>query len=121
MSPTSFSLGASAVKSRATRSRNVVLGVVGGGEAVPPGSRLAGLQAKLTHQRPDQLGSAVDTVVGQVGVNAPVTVGAVGCLEEMDDEFLELCTPAGGGGFGFVPPVVIPGSGYACPQAHLHD
>jgi hypothetical protein len=40
--------------------------------------RLAGPQAQLAHQRPDQLEPAHDAVVGQVGMDAPVAVGAVG-------------------------------------------
>jgi hypothetical protein len=66
--------------------RDGVRQVAGLGEAVPPGLRLARLQAQLPHQGSDEFRSARHAPVGQIGVHPPVTVGAVGPIERMADE-----------------------------------
>ena len=53
---------------------NVVLLAVALSEAEPPGPRLAGLQAQLTHQRPDQLRPGRHAPAREVRVDPPVAV-----------------------------------------------
>ena len=88
MSPTIFAPGVSAVKSRFTRSG---IGPAwpwrGGG---PPRPRLAGHQAQLPHQGADQLQPGAHAPAGQLGVHAPVPVGAIGIIECLPDYELQL-------------------------------
>jgi hypothetical protein len=91
------------------------------GEAEPPGPGLARLQAQLTHEAADELGSAPHVPAGQVGMDPAVAVGAVGVGERLDDEQLEFFAPAGGGRGRPVSPFVESGARHLQECAHLDD
>src|ERR1022692_3424967 len=62
---------------------NVVLLAVALGEAEPPRPRLAGLQAQLTHDRPDQLRPGRDAPARQVRVDPAVPVRLIRIAERL--------------------------------------
>src|SRR6476661_2305337 len=96
MSPTIFSPGASAVKSRSTRS--------GIDPAVPSFSvRLArhgrgwhGTRPLVTHDGTDQLEPGWDAPTAQLGMYPTVAVGLVGIGEDLHDQRRQLRPPSGG-------------------------
>ena len=65
MSPTIFSPGTTALKSRFTRSGSARRPLDGGGR--PPRPRLAGDQAQLAHELADQLRAGLLAAAGQGG------------------------------------------------------
>ncbi|MCW2861982.1 MAG: hypothetical protein JWP48_3690 [Actinoallomurus sp.] len=68
---------------------DVVLLAVAAGEAEPPRPGLTWLQAQLTHEGPDKLGTAANAPGHQVGVDPPVPVGSVGIVKRCADERFE--------------------------------
>ena len=104
MSPTSLTPGASALKSRATRS------------GVGPRPGLARDQTQLTHDRPDQLQAARLALAGQLGVHPAVTVGLVGHLEDRLDEHAQVRAAPGGGRGRAVAPLVETRRGHRQPD-----
>src|SRR6266436_5747673 len=81
MSPTIFCPGTSAVKSRFTRS--------GIGPAWPC-CVVAGRQAQLPHDPADQLRADGDARAGQLRGDPPVPVSAVGILEHVPDQCVQI-------------------------------
>lgn len=63
------------------------------GEAEPPGPGLAGIQAQLTHEGPDELGTARHTPSHEIGVDPSVPLGPVGIVKGFGDERFELLAP----------------------------
>jgi hypothetical protein len=95
--------------------------VAGHGRDGPPRARLAGDQAQVTHDLPDRLVVGIRATAGQVRVDAPVPVGAVGGLERERDQRLQP-PPAQLGGRGrTATPLVVPGPGDPRPPAHALD
>src|SRR6187397_895434 len=120
MSPTSFVPGASAVKSRATRS-GIRAGVAGEGGRGPERAGLARVQVQLTHDRADQFRGDALALAEQGGVDSAVPVGLVGVGEDPLGEGGQVA-PALRGRRGWpVAPLVITRRGHADPGAHLHD
>src|SRR4051794_12280615 len=91
----------------------------GDGGGRPPRPRLTGLQAQLAHQVAHQLRAGRDAAADQLGVDPPMTVGAVGVVEDGGDQRLEVLAAAGGGRGRPVPPLVEPGRRHPHPLAHL--
>ena len=120
MSPTIFSPGAAALKSRATRSGIgpawpcfVVDGRQGRGwQATRPSSRISARTSSS---------SRLDTPAGQLPSHPAVPIGAVGILECLRDQQLQLAPSFRGRGLWPGPPFVKPGAGYPQPAAHLRD
>src|SRR6266851_6080425 len=79
--------------------RDVVLLAVALGEAEPPGLRLAGLQALLAHELPDELGAGLLATAGQGDVHAPVPVFLVVRLEKRFYLYFQQLPPFRGGAF----------------------
>ena len=63
----------------------------------PERARLAGDQTLLAHDLPHQLGGTPGALVGEVGVDPPIPVGAVGGCEEVPHSCCQ-CLPSGRGG-----------------------
>ena len=122
MSPTIFSPGTAALKSRATGCRDGPgLALLRGGW--PPRPRLAGHQAQLPHQRPDQLQPGLDAPAGQLQSHPAVPIGTVG---DTANAFAKSAASARfpcfpGRGLWPGPPFVKAGAGYPQPGAHLGD
>ena len=96
MSPTIFSPGASAVKSRLTRSGIDPRAAVVLGQARPPRPRLARHQALVTHDGADQLEPGRDAPTAQLGMDPTVAVGLVGIGEDLHDQRRQLLpSPSG--------------------------
>src|SRR5512147_1200270 len=119
MSPTSFPPGALAVKLRPTRSGTGTGCALGEAEASRP--RLAGLKAQFAHESADQLQTGSDTPPAQLGLDAPIAVGAVGAFKDFPDERLQFLAPPGRGGFRTGSPVVVAGPGHAEQMTHELD
>jgi hypothetical protein len=94
MSPTSVVPGASAVKSRATRSG--IEPVSPPSVVVGPGLGLARDQAQLAHDRPHQFRGDVLALTGQGGMDPTVPVGQLGVGEDRFDEGGQAGAPACG-------------------------
>src|SRR5260370_40118931 len=90
--------------------RNVMLLAVALGEADPPGPRLAGLQAQLTHQRPHQLRPGRDPPGHQVRVDPAVPVRVIRILEGLFYIQREYPAPFRRRRFRRVPPFIEPGA-----------
>ncbi len=100
---------------------DVVLLTVALGEADPPGSRLACLQAQLPHQRPDQLRPGRHAPGRQVHLDATVPVGAIRIIEGFPDVQREYPAPFRRCRFRRIPPFIESGTRDLHPDAHLHD
>ena len=119
MSPTSFAPGASAWKSRATRSgtgrrrrrRWWWAGTGGAGRG----------QAQLTHDRADQLRGEALALTMQGGVDPAVPVGVIGVVEDPLDEGGQPVPAPAGRRRGPVAPLVEARGGHAHRRAHFHD
>src|SRR5262249_24971908 len=70
------------------------------GQAEPLRARLAGHEAQLAHELAYQLRAGGVAPARQLGVDAPVAVGAVGYLECLLDEQHQFLAPSGRSGIG---------------------
>jgi hypothetical protein len=91
------------------------------GQAMPPGPRLARLQAQLAHQRPDQFQGAGVAGAQQRGVDPPVAVRLVRQLENHHDQLFQFLPACRSRRLRPAPPLVIARTGNPQPLAHLHD
>src|SRR5512135_691729 len=90
----------------------------GGG---PPGPRLAGHQAQLPHQRPDQLQPCLHAPARELQRDPAVAIGAVGVFERFGYQQFKFPPPFRGRAVWTGFPFVKTGPGYLQPAAHLRD
>src|SRR5215207_11186041 len=120
MSPTSLVPGASAWKSRASRS-GITPGSPATGGGGPERARLAGDQAQLAHDRADQFRGEALALAVQGGMDPAVPVGVLGVVEDPLDEGGQAGPAPGGRRGGPVAPLVEARGRHFHPRAHLHD
>src|SRR5713101_216463 len=87
----------------------------------PPRPRLAGHQAQLPHQLPDQLGAGHGALPGELGRDTPVAVGGIGVVEYPLDDKSQLLPPFRGDAIRAGPPLIESRLRYSQPPAHAHD
>src|SRR5271157_3319406 len=98
------------------------LGDVYGLRGQRPGlADLAGHEAQVAHEAADELAGGLLALAGQLGVDAPVTVGLVIVVEDLLDLAFQVFLSFRGRGQRPVFPFVVAGFRYAYPQAHLRE